>query len=387
MQSRTEASQKTGVLWITVYSGSGKTTVGRKVVTSLNESGIHSILLDGDELRSIFAGKWGYGREERVDLARVYFRLCSHLASQGLTVVISAVAMYDEVRQWVQTFIPNSVEVYLQVPEVERRRRDQHSKHVYDSGTDFSELYDEPTSPDLIIDNFGSVSPENAAEKVVRYYQLPREGLIDKGKNAHWVNYYTNNTDSIEPSPFAQVVSSTLEEISNILEIGCGNGRDAAYFATQGHNVVALDTSETAIQLCREIHKELSITFLAKPISEYKPKQSTLYDHIYSRFVLHAMTLDEEYDFLAASAQLLKPGGKFFIECRSIKDRMARKGDVISPTERIFGHYRRFIILEELLVRVREAGFVNITVEETKGLAVFGDEDPIIIRLVGEKRE
>src|SRR5688572_6364776 len=86
-----------GVIWITGYSGAGKTTVGRKVEGALRQRGMATAFLDGDDLRRIFAGKWGYGRSERLELGKVYLRLCSHLASQQVTVIISAIAMYAEV--------------------------------------------------------------------------------------------------------------------------------------------------------------------------------------------------------------------------------------------------------------------------------------------------
>ena len=69
------------VVWITGYSSAGKTTVGRLVEAELRRRNHSTVLLDGDDLRSIFSGRWGYDRADRVELARVYFRLCSHLAS------------------------------------------------------------------------------------------------------------------------------------------------------------------------------------------------------------------------------------------------------------------------------------------------------------------
>ena len=55
-----ESDNLSRVVWITGYSGSGKTTVARKVEASLREQGVSTISLDGDDLRAIFSGKWGY---------------------------------------------------------------------------------------------------------------------------------------------------------------------------------------------------------------------------------------------------------------------------------------------------------------------------------------
>ncbi|MBM3368576.1 MAG: adenylyl-sulfate kinase, partial [Betaproteobacteria bacterium] len=105
MRGATEGALMTGeggVLWITGYSGAGKTTIGRKVEARLREQGRATVFLDGDDLRRILAGRWGYERSERLELSKVYFRLCSHLASQGVTVVIAAIAMYEEVYEWMR---------------------------------------------------------------------------------------------------------------------------------------------------------------------------------------------------------------------------------------------------------------------------------------------
>ncbi len=178
-------NNRTGVIWITGYSGAGKTTVGRIVERELKRKRVPAILLDGDDLRNVFAEKWGYARTDRIELARVYFRLCSYLSSQGFTVILAAVAMYDEVREWIRSNIPNVIEVYLDVPEQERIRRDKLTKNVYCTAWFVSRIVtDEPANPDLRIPSFGDISPEAAAARVIRRF-LFSEGAetINRGQS------------------------------------------------------------------------------------------------------------------------------------------------------------------------------------------------------------
>ena len=70
-----------------------------------------------------------------------------------------------------------------------------------------------------------------------------------------------------------------------------------------------------------------------------------------------------------------------FIECRSINDPLSSEGEILSHTERVDGHYRRFIILEELKQRLMGVGFEIAETIESKGLAKFEKEDPIVIRV------
>lgn len=171
-----------GVIWVTGYSAAGKTTVGRLVVGKLRDAGTSTVFLDGDELRAILGHKWGYERADRVELAGVYFRLCAHLAAQGVTVVISCIAMYDETRAWVKEHLPSIIEAYLHVPEAERRRRDEATKKVYRNMGNLADLYDEPTAPDMRIDNFGGVSPDEVAQQIVdQYFASARAGAGQEG--------------------------------------------------------------------------------------------------------------------------------------------------------------------------------------------------------------
>lgn len=371
------------VIWITGFSGAGKTTVGRKVQALLQESGVRSVFLDGDDLRSIFGGKWGYERADRIELAHAYFRLCNTLAAQGVTVVISAVAMYREIYDWVRTNVDRSVQVYLNVPEQERRARDKATKNIYSSIGDTARLYDEPDAPDMAINNYDGVSPDTAARTVVDGFRSKVRRAADKGRTAHWNEYYTGAKLVDAPSSFAQLVGKRLPAPQRLIEVGCGNGRDAAYFARTGHSVTALDVSSGAIDRCRRDHSDLGIRFVNAGLPAISGEEDGTYDVVYSRFVLHAMPEQEEIATLHAAARLLKSGGQIFIECRSINDPLARKGEVISPTERIHGHYRRFIVLDDLQRRLADAGFTITDAQEVSNVAALGDDNPVVLRVRG----
>jgi len=371
-----------GVIWITGYSGAGKTTVARGVVSLLREHGQHVIFLDGDHLRSIFAGRWGYEKADRIELAHVYFRLCSHLASQGYVVVIAAVAMYADVQTWVRSYIARSQVVYLDVPREVRLQRDSRTKHVYDSGTDLENMYEAPTEPDLRVANFGDTSASDAVSEIVQAFLAQDDtGEADRGKSDFWDSYYGSSAGAQQPSPFALAVADRIPEGSDVLDVGCGDGRDAVHLSSLRHTVVGLDASAAAVELCQRLHEGSTATFVHGVVSDHAASWQQRFDVLYSRFVIHAMTEQEELALWREAGRVLRPGAQLMAECRSINDPLAREGVVLSPTERIAGHYRRFIVLDDLVRRLEGAGFVVETAMESNGLAVHGDEDPVVIRL------
>ena len=93
------------------------------------------------------------------------------------------------------------------------------------------------------------------------------------------------------------------------------------------------------------------------------------------------MSLKEEIEMLTISYKLLNKDGQFFIECRSTNDPLSQKGEFLSQTERVFGHYRRFIILDEFVQRLVQVGFEVVEAIENIGFAQFGEEDPMVIRV------
>ena len=150
------------VIWISGLSGAGKSTLARELTINLRAAGETVLMLDGDELRSVFGSmvinSHNYGREGRLALAMQYAHLCQVIAAQGLTVVIATISLFREVHAWNRANLPGYFEVYIKVPVEELRRRDP--KGIYrrfDAGelTNVAGLdlpIDEPEAPDWIVE-------------------------------------------------------------------------------------------------------------------------------------------------------------------------------------------------------------------------------------------
>lgn len=164
------------VIWITGLSASGKTTLANELVCKLKVSNENVLLLDGDELRTIFNTTQNcnfYQRADRLALALQYSRLCQMLSDQGMTVVIATISLFKEVHQWNRENLPNYFEIYLKVPMEELKSRDP--KGIYKrfelgeishvAGLDIE--IDEPESPDYEIDFLTRKSKESDIFEII----------------------------------------------------------------------------------------------------------------------------------------------------------------------------------------------------------------------------
>jgi cytidine diphosphoramidate kinase len=163
------------VVWITGLSAAGKTTLGRILVEKLTERSSSVIFLDGDEIRQVLGEFTTHTREDRVRLASTYSKLCKYLADQNTTVVIATVALFKEVHSWNRANITKYVEVYLDVPLEELKRRDpkgiykkfQNGELINVAGLDMR--VDFPNSPHLHFKYEQCLSPIEMSEIIIRH--------------------------------------------------------------------------------------------------------------------------------------------------------------------------------------------------------------------------
>lgn len=110
--------------------------------------------------------------------------------------------------------------------------------------------------------------------------------------------------------------NNLLSSAGKILELGCGPGRNAIYFAKQGFEVDAVDLSKEALQWGSERAKEqnVCIHFMYKNIFELEIIDSD-YDVIYDSGCFHHIAPHRRIDYVSLIQRALKPGGYFGLTC------------------------------------------------------------------------
>jgi len=200
----------------------------------------------------------------------------------------------------------------------------------------------------------------------------------------YWNNYYYNNNKLQKPTSFAENIINLIPEKSKIMELGCGTGRDSYYFASKGHIVFSCDQSEVIINNLSKNEKN-NPYFFKSDIKNLHKKINDTFNVVYVRFVLHALDEEESKNAINWTFNHLEKGGLFLSESRSIKDSIFGEGDKINKRIYKTTHQRRFLKRDELLKDLKNTGFIIDDVIENKGLAIYKDSDPVVIRVVARK--
>lgn len=306
-----------------------------------------------------------------------------------MIVICCTIAMFDDVREWNRKNNKGYVEVFLNVPMDVLKTRDQ--KGLYSSqasgqiknlsGIDMDVEF--PKNPDITIVNDGSVSVKECVNRILSY-QVEYAASFDRD-TAYWNLFYASNPEIEHPSLFAEYVYDQLDEGKTLLELGCGNGRDSIYFSNKV-DVTAIDASDKAISDLNEMYGERAgLRFLCDDFVCTTALFQRQYDYCYSRFTIHAINEEQELNVISNVRHALKSNGLFFIEVRSVNDELYGKGKPAGKNAYIYnGHYRRFIVLEELKDHLVQNGFKIVYAEESRDFAPFGDSNPPIIRIIAK---
>ncbi len=199
--------QRGCVVWFTGLSGSGKSTIANLVEKRLFERGVHTFLLDGDNVRhgltappallaeygDAFATRFGLGfsEDDRKENLRRVGAVAELLCSASLVTLTAFVSPYradrDRIRQLIErTGKPGDfIEVYVNASLATCESRDP--KGLYKKArrgeirgfTGIDDPYEAPTSPELVLDSDNKSAP-SLAEEVVEYLAAARLfGLSD----------------------------------------------------------------------------------------------------------------------------------------------------------------------------------------------------------------
>jgi bifunctional enzyme CysN/CysC len=160
-----QKNQKAKVIWLTGLSGSGKSTIANALEKKLFALGLHSYVLDGDNVRLGLNKDLGFTREDRAENVRRVAEVAHTLYDTGLVTIVALVSPFASDRDQAKSLFPDGdfAEVWVKTPAEVCAERDPKGLYKKAASGELPNLtgvgqdYEAPTSAALVIDGTQSL--------------------------------------------------------------------------------------------------------------------------------------------------------------------------------------------------------------------------------------
>lgn len=169
---------KAAVLWFTGLSGAGKSTLAHAVEEELHQRGCRTFVFDGDNVRHGLCSDLGFSVADRSENIRRIGEMAKLFVEAGVIALTAFISPLRADRQRVRELMGQGdfIEIYVKCPLEVCETRDV--KGMYQKAraglikefTGISSPYEEPVSPDLIVDT----AEETLAVSVNKVLELLR---------------------------------------------------------------------------------------------------------------------------------------------------------------------------------------------------------------------
>ena len=156
------------VVWLTGLPGSGKSTIADATEARLHALGMHTYVLDGDNVRTGLNKDLGFTPEDRAENVRRVAEAAKLMADAGLIVVVALVSPFRADRRAAKEIFDEGdfLEVFVQTPVNVCAERDPKGLYAKAASgtlpnmTGVGQGYEEPEDPDLILDGAGDLQTQ-----------------------------------------------------------------------------------------------------------------------------------------------------------------------------------------------------------------------------------
>lgn len=166
------------VIWLTGLSGSGKSTIANELELALENMGIKSYVLDGDNVRAGLNKDLGFSDADRKENMRRIAEVAKLFADSGTITITAFISPFREERDAARDVIgaDNFVEVHVATSLEECENRDV--KGLYKKArageipnfTGIDSPYEEPINPDLVVEA-GHLTVKECVKKIMLHLQ------------------------------------------------------------------------------------------------------------------------------------------------------------------------------------------------------------------------
>lgn len=171
------------IIWLTGLSGAGKSTVAAELERELFVKGLHTYILDGDNIRHGLSANLGFSPEDRTENIRRVAEVARLLMDAGVLVITAFISPYRDDRKLARSLVDDGefIEVFVDAPLAVCEERDP--KGLYKKArtgqianfTGVSAPYEPPNAAEIVV----HTDRQTPAECVAQIIDFLKQRYID----------------------------------------------------------------------------------------------------------------------------------------------------------------------------------------------------------------
>ncbi len=163
-----KVKNKGTLFWITGLSGSGKTTIAKKIKGYIENKYGPTILINGDDLRKYFLLK-GYSKSDRIDLAYKYSKLFKHITDQNINIIYATVGLVNKIRNIFRNLVRNFFVIYIKsdVAIIKQKRKKKMYFRLNKNIIGVHIKAEFPKKPDVMVENYLNRDLDKISKEII----------------------------------------------------------------------------------------------------------------------------------------------------------------------------------------------------------------------------
>jgi len=169
-------NQKPKCIWLTGLSGSGKSTLANALDKELTSMGIHTDILDGDNIRNGLCSDLGFDDKDRHENIRRVAEVSRLMFDAGLIVICAFISPFQRDRDFARSLFNKGsfIEVFVNTPMDIIIKRDPKGhyqnakKGLIENFTGIDSGYELPENPEMVIDT-EKLSVDESIDQIKKY--------------------------------------------------------------------------------------------------------------------------------------------------------------------------------------------------------------------------
>ena len=172
-------------------------------------------------------------------------------------------------------------------------------------------------------------------------------------------NYFGSGATKL--AIFAESIIKT-KNVKKILDVGCGQGRDAIHFAQSGYDVTAIDISTNAIEFVNRISQELGLKNIATHVRDIQEEFAfdQNFDFVYSNLALQFFDLQQLEKILKNISNVMEENSMFVLSTKKEGDKYHKFGNKVNEFAYEHKGITRYFYPKEMLNNLLEKRFGKI---------------------------